>query len=146
MRIYKNRVGWTIIALAVYLYFSYAISRGLPSTGLLWMKLWHGRPRPEFEYLVEVKTSSYPSDHAMAGLIMFMMAFYFIKRPMEATFSKRAGILATAVLILLLGISRIALNVHFPSNVAGGYAAGFIWSILWIYLYEKIKDRRPAHS
>ncbi|AEP02434.1 phosphatase PAP2 family protein [Heyndrickxia coagulans] len=43
---------------------------------------------------------------------------------------KVAGTLFALLLVLAIGISRIYLGVHYPSDVAGGYAAGLVWVIL----------------
>ncbi len=99
------------------------------------------RPRPDLEYLVHVKSYSYPSGHAMVGMVVYFMIAYLL---MEGRYSKTAKILIggfAAFLILLIGASRIFLHVHYPSDVLGGYALGFIWVSIWIFLYKYFKQR-----
>ncbi|MFL6561762.1 MAG: phosphatase PAP2 family protein, partial [Bacillus sp. (in: firmicutes)] len=47
----------------------------------------------------------------------------------------------TAILLLLIGASRIILHVHYPTDVIGGYALGYIWVVIWILLYNYFKKR-----
>jgi membrane-associated phospholipid phosphatase len=99
------------------------------------------RPRPDLEHLVHVNSYSFPSGHAMVGMIVyFKIAYLFI----ETVKSKVGKILITtiaAMLILLIGASRIILHVHYPSDVLGGFAFGFIWVFLWILIYNYFKKK-----
>ncbi|WP_141433131.1 phosphatase PAP2 family protein [Bacillus sp. 03113] len=107
-----------------------------------WIKEAVGRPRPHFEHLVDVKTLSFPSGHAMVGLILYMLTAYFLINELSTKKGKWIVGIVAIVVIFLIGISRIALQVHYPSDVFGGYALGFIWTFLWISIYEKLKRRK----
>lgn len=99
------------------------------------------RPRPDLEYLVHINSYSYPSGHAMVGMIVYTMIAYFL---MDATKSKAGKIIIAsiaALLLLLIGASRIILHVHYPSDVLGGYALGYLWVFIWIILYNYFKKR-----
>lgn len=107
-----------------------------------WLKKLAGRPRPDLEHMVTVKSLSFPSGHAMMGMILYMMIAYFIISGLEARSVKWViGILAS-IWILLMGISRVVMQVHYPSDVAAGFTIGFIWVYIWIVLYEKFSNRK----
>jgi membrane protein DedA with SNARE-associated domain/membrane-associated phospholipid phosphatase len=73
-------------------------------------------------------TFSFPSGHAMGSLIGYgMLAYLLISFWAPARRHRTAVILGTAVLVLLIGLSRLYLGVHFLSDVIGGYAAGTVW-------------------
>lgn len=86
------------------------------------------RPRPE-PYFDTVLPSSYsfPSGHALFAVAFFGVLAWLIAARIK---NRLAQILIWTVavwLILLIGFSRIYLGVHYPSDVAAGYAAGFVW-------------------
>ncbi|WP_102271905.1 phosphatase PAP2 family protein [Cytobacillus massiliigabonensis] len=104
-----------------------------------WLKNAAGRPRPDLEHLVAVKSLSFPSGHAMMGMILYMMIAYIIMSGLESrTLRWLIGVLA-GIWILFMGISRVVMQVHYPSDVAAGFAMGFIWVTIWISLYELYK-------
>jgi len=100
------------------------------------LKEWHNRPRPASEQLVEVDTLSFPSGNAMIGLLLYSLTAYFLMRNLHSAKRKFAIGLGAFVIILLYGASRIALNVHYPSDIVAGFAMGVIWMVCWIYVYE----------
>jgi undecaprenyl-diphosphatase len=71
---------------------------------------------------------SFPSGHAMESLIGYgMLAYLLIAFWPPARRHRTAVVIGTAVLVLLIGLSRLYLGVHFLSDVIGGYAAGAVW-------------------
>lgn len=97
------------------------------------------RERPTLEHLVTVKTLSYPSGHAMTAMAFYGFLIYLI-----TTFNIRKSfkflmITLLVVLILSIGISRIYLGVHFPSDILGGFIAGFVWVIFCVLLFNLLK-------
>lgn len=108
------------------------------------------RARPTIEHMVVIKSLSYPSGHAMSAMAFYGFLTYLI---FKIKMSKGLRALLTFVfifLILSIGISRIYLGVHFPSDVAGGFIAGLIWVALCVVLFNIIdllrqrKKRRNA--
>ncbi|MGG3471146.1 phosphatase PAP2 family protein [Neobacillus pocheonensis] len=99
------------------------------------------RPRPDLEHLVNVKSYSYPSGHAMVGMIVyFLIAYLLIEETKSKAIKLIIGIVA-AILLLLIGATRIILHVHYPSDVLGGFALGYIWVFCWILIYHYFKKR-----
>ncbi|MEG9326728.1 phosphatase PAP2 family protein [Salinimicrobium catena] len=96
------------------------------------------RARPTIEHLVVVKSLSYPSGHAMSAMAFYGFLTYLVfqikmKRWLRAVLST-----IFIFLILAIGISRIYLGVHFPSDVAGGFIAGLIWVAFCVVLFNII--------
>ncbi|MFI8379670.1 phosphatase PAP2 family protein [Leeuwenhoekiella sp. NPDC079379] len=103
------------------------------------LKRFIDRARPGIEHLVSVETLSYPSGHAMSAMAFYGFLIYLVFRFRFNKFLKTGLILLLAVLILSIGISRIYLGVHFPSDIAGGYIAGFIWVVFCILIFNIIE-------
>lgn len=102
------------------------------------------RARPEItSHLVTVKTSSFPSGHAMAASIFYLTMGALLtqtaSRPREKAYLMGAAILLT----LLTGLSRVYLGVHYPSDVLAGWSAGTAWAIL-CWLVARWLRRRGA--
>lgn len=108
------------------------------------------RARPTIEHLVAVETLSYPSGHAMSAMAFYGFLTYLIFKIKMSHSIRLLLTILFSFLILSIGISRIYLGVHFPSDVAGGFIAGLIWVALCIVLFNIIdllrqrKKRRRA--
>lgn len=94
------------------------------------------RARPDAAHLVAVETLSYPSGHAMGAIAFYGFLIYLFYNFKMNTWLKTSIILIFSFLILAIGISRIYLGVHYPSDVVGGFIAGFIWIIFCIILFQ----------
>jgi membrane-associated phospholipid phosphatase len=92
------------------------------------VKLLVGRPRPPLEDERIVQGGlSFPSGHSTLAAMFYGTLAYFIIRALRSEWQRVVvGVLA-ALLVLAIGVSRIYLGVHYPSDVAAGWAAGVIW-------------------
>lgn len=98
------------------------------------MKHLFNRPRPTIvPHLRDAFSTSFPSGHAMESAIVYLTLAALLMRAAESRLTK-AYILAIAVLLTaVVGISRVYLGVHYPTDVIGGWTVGFMWaSICWI--------------
>lgn len=88
------------------------------------------RPRPQlFPWRTPMaRMSSFPSGHAMTGMIVYLMLAYLLARLAPNRAMRRLTFVVAVLLILGIGWSRLYLGVHYPSDVAAGYAAGFAWA------------------
>ncbi len=99
-----------------------------------WLKLWFARPRPtSVSHLQFVETASFPSGHALISttvyVILGMIGAALIRDPRL----KRYIVALAAGLSLIVGLSRVYLGVHYPSDVLGGWALGISWAALcWL--------------
>lgn len=112
-------------------------------------KLAFHRPRPIEAVLVE-HSYSFPSGHATIAVAFYGFLGYLLIRD-SATWQRRVNwFFATLVLVLLIGLSRLILGVHYLSDVWGGYLVGALWLIIgislneWLTGLEKIPVDRAA--
>lgn len=99
------------------------------------------RPRPELEHLANVDSLSFPSGHATVGLAFYFYIAFLIIEDMKSATAKRLVILLTAILLFFIGASRIILQVHYPTDVIGGFAFGYIWVMVSIFIYDFFKKK-----
>ncbi|AEG15602.1 phosphatase PAP2 family protein [Desulfofundulus sp. TPOSR] len=88
------------------------------------------RPRPAVDQLVHASGYSFPSGHSTVGMAFFGAVAFLLWTHLHQS---RLRLLTTgifALLILCIGISRIYLGVHYPSDVLAGFAVGGTWLTL----------------
>jgi len=103
------------------------------------LKRFVDRARPGIEHMVSVETLSYPSGHAMSAMAFYGFLIYIFYRFKMNNFLKYGIIILLLITILSIGISRIYLGVHFPSDIAGGYIAGLIWVFFCILIFNLVE-------
>lgn len=111
----------------------------LATVSNMMLKRFIDRARPGIEHLVSVETLSYPSGHAMSAMAFYGFVIYLFSKFKINSFLKTMAITLLALLILSIGVSRIYLGVHFPSDIVGGYIAGLIWVFFCILLFNIIE-------
>jgi undecaprenyl-diphosphatase len=120
--------------------FSYSLILTIAGTEITLelMKLLVNRPRPSanIAYYTE-KSSSFPSGHSATAVALFgFVAYYFISK-ITSKNNKVFAIIASALLVVLIGFSRLYLGVHFLSDVIGGFSMGGLWLLLGITFHKK---------
>lgn len=85
------------------------------------------RARPNIARLVEAGGYSFPSGHAMISATFYGFIAYLFWINMKRFKLRYVIVVSTLILIVLIGISRIYLGVHYPSDVVAAYAAGGFW-------------------
>ena len=108
-----------------------------------WLKELVGRERPLLDQADVAESLSFPSGHAMVGFVLYMLAAHFIAENVKSNGVKLTIGLFAIVIVLLIGLSRIVLQVHFPTDVLGGFTIGAAWTILWILFYDWLYERFP---
>ncbi|MES2059661.1 MAG: bifunctional DedA family/phosphatase PAP2 family protein [Patescibacteria group bacterium] len=91
------------------------------------------RPRPVLPFL-HVTGTSFPSGHAAMAAIFGVVLYYTSLRKIQSNRSRSLAILASCLVVFAIGLSRVYLNVHFASDVLGGYFVGIFFGILMIVL------------
>jgi len=108
------------------------IGRGLSEV----QKYMIARVRPDLEpHLVVVQTSSFPSGHATSSMIFYLTLALALTRNSRW---HRPAALGAILLSLLIGLSRVMLGVHWPSDVIGGWAFGLLWVLVTLRLAERL--------
>jgi len=107
------------------------------------MKQIVARPRPVFADPIALEQNySFPSAHAMSSLITYGIIGYFLWAAIPNRYARIFIVFATSLFIILIGISRLRLGVHYFSDVVGGFAAGGIWLGICI-VAANLAKRRP---
>lgn len=104
-----------------------AASIGPLTSGL---KLLVGRHRPEFLHPVyHSDTLSFPSGHS-SGIVTLVGLLLVAFLPVQGRWGRRATVVAGALVVLVVGATRVALGAHYPSDVVAGFALGGGWVLL----------------
>jgi undecaprenyl-diphosphatase len=100
----------------------------------LLLKRHFARPRPELvPHLSAVYTSSFPSGHSMLSAVVYLTLGALLARLVEGPALKLYVLLVAMLLTLLVGVSRVYMGVHYPSDVLAGWSVGLSWAILcWL--------------
>ncbi|RDI62101.1 undecaprenyl-diphosphatase [Microvirga subterranea] len=111
----------------------------LLSSGL---KLGFERPRPDLvPHATRVYTASFPSGHAMMSAVTYLTLGALLAR-VETRRRARAFIVGLAVaMTLLVGMSRVYLGVHWPSDVLAGWSVGAAWASLCWFVALQLQRR-----
>jgi membrane-associated phospholipid phosphatase len=84
---------------------------------------------------------SFPSGHAMGSFVTYGFLAYLLTRVPRADFPWRTAVAVLAVLVLLIGFSRIYLGAHYLSDVIGGYAVAAVWLTFCILVTDRTQRR-----
>jgi membrane-associated phospholipid phosphatase len=98
------------------------------------------RERPLVLAIVDGEGFSFPSGHAMVSFITYGIIVYFLWKHLKKELRLTIAVLA-GLLVLLIGISRYVLRVHYLTDILGGYLFGLIFLIIWILLYKWLRHK-----
>lgn len=104
------------------------------------------RMRPDSFFLVQENSFSFPSGHAMATMCFYGMLAFFLMREVKSWPVRLLIATLTVILSLIIGISRIYLGVHYPTDVVAGYAVGFMWLTFCISLLLRQEKKKRNNS
>lgn len=126
---------------ALALYLLVAVASGTLVSTLL--KLGFDRPRPDLvPHGSIVYTSSFPSGHSMLSAVVYLTLGALLASG-QTNLRLRAYLIGLAgFLTVSVGISRVYLGVHWPTDVLAGWTAGAAWALLCFALAERL--RRPG--
>ena len=129
----KYHAMWLVIAATV---------SGLIVSSLL--KYAIARHRPELvPHLSQVYTSSFPSGHSMLSAVVYLTLGSLLARIAPGLMVKLYFIAVALFLTFLVGLSRVYMGVHYPTDVLAGWTAGLVWAIL-CWLTARWLQRRGA--
>ncbi|WP_165967135.1 phosphatase PAP2 family protein [Jeotgalibacillus sp. S-D1] len=138
------------ILLCVYLLVNkrYALAVFVASANLLggainWiLKASFERERPSLRVFIEQGGFSFPSGHAMGSMIMYGSLAVIIVMLVDRLAVSISFSIIIAVIIMLIGVSRVYLGVHFPSDIFAGFAAGAAWLTMCFSCYLFYQTRK----
>lgn len=91
---------------------------------------------------LDTTTYSFPSGHSLGAMVFYGFVAYLVLRSGEKWGTRASVLMSAMLLILLIGLSRILLGLHYPSDVLAGYAAGLIILLWGISMCEWLHSRR----
>jgi undecaprenyl-diphosphatase len=140
-------VGWLVLrrdwfrAVALTL----AVVIGTALNDLLKALFHRGRPETAIEF-IKHESWSFPSGHSMNSLIGFgFVAYLFLERTSDRR-ARIAIIVATVILVGLVGFSRLYLGVHYLSDVIAGFLAGAVWLLVCIAALQFAERQRAGRA
>lgn len=97
------------------------------------------RPRPSGYRLLEIGGYSFPSGHAMVSMAFYGLLVYLSYKLIKNKNIRTLCMILNIMIIILVGISRIYLGVHYLSDVLVGYSTSIIYLIYYIKGLKKLK-------
>ena len=100
-----------------------------------WLKAGFDRPRPDLVPHGSIThTASFPSGHSLISAVVYLTLAFIITEVRPKDRLRHFFISCAAVIVLLIGVSRVYLGVHWPSDVLAGWLIGFaIAVIFWAF-------------
>ena len=150
---YGVTIGTTVAGLYLllkkqwYLLLALLISVLGSSLSMYYSKIYFHRERPlNMAYFTPENSFSFPSGHATSAMALAGILCYFVLIEIENKKLRLGLFLLGVSYILLIGLSRIYLGVHFVTDVAAGYLLGLIWVIVAIGLMEYVAISKAKHK
>jgi membrane-associated phospholipid phosphatase len=114
------------------------------------IKVLIARPRPTAELITivhDLNTRSFPSGHVTFYVCYFGFLFFvaFALLPLRS-FMRRAALVLIPLPVLLIGLSRVYLGAHWPSDTIGAYLMGGMWLAFSLEMYRRWKARAAFHG
>ena len=121
----KRHAAWMVIV---------SVIGGVALSNLL--KWGFGRPRPDIvPHATMVYTQSFPSGHAMLSAVVYLTLGALMARTQADVQVKAYVLFAACLLTVVVGVSRVYLGVHWPTDVLAGWAVGASWALLcWLVM------------
>lgn len=111
------------------------------------LKTLYGRERPDVvPHLAHVDSASFPSGHSLSSSVIYLTMGALLAQAVAAGFEK-VYILGIAFgLTFIIGVSRVFLGVHYPSDVLAGWSAGTAWALMCWMIATRITRQRPGKA
>jgi undecaprenyl-diphosphatase len=122
-----------------------AITIGLASAANGALKALIARARPDLlEPIVEERGFSFPSGHAALGMVAWGILGVLVMRSRLPLGVRRTVVALLGLVILLVGVSRVWLGVHYPTDVLAGWTAGAVIVLLYARLTRPVSPEPAA--
>lgn len=106
------------------------------------LKEFFGRLRPDVvPHATQVFTPSFPSGHAMMSAIVYLTLGALLARAQPRPRFKIYFLALAIAITLLVGVSRVYLGVHWPTDVLAGWALGAAWALAWWLIADRLIAR-----
>jgi undecaprenyl-diphosphatase len=131
--LWSSRHRWSVALLWISILGADALSMALKAA--------FDRPRPHlFAWRVPYAgLSSFPSGHSLTAMVAYSTLAYLSARLAPTRFQRRFIIVFAAILIACVGLSRMYVGVHYPTDVLGGFALGLAWAVFCALGLEAVR-------
>ncbi len=107
-----------------------------------WLKVLIGKDRPDDVYhLIQTSSAAFPSGHALKSTVVYIGIYILVLRLFSLSSAHKNGMKLLIVLPFAIGISRILLGVHWPSDILAGWFIGFAMTFMFM---GKRTELRPS--
>lgn len=103
----------------------FLLNGSLAGLATLSLKAIYQRPRPSLEHLVHADNFSFPSGHSLGSILILGTLMVIINQRLKHKQLKMTLLTTLATSIFLIGLSRIYLGVHYPTDVIAGFTLGY---------------------
>lgn len=100
------------------------------------------RIRPDMMPVIMETGYSFPSGHSVTAVCFYGYLAFLCYTYGSSVLIRYMGVILNVMMILAIGVSRIYLGVHYPTDVIGGYVGGMMWLGMSILLIDYIEKRR----
>lgn len=109
------------------------------------VKMFVQRPRPSFfTPLLHEAGFSFPSGHSLIAMVVYGLLGYFVLHLFKNRAARLLVRIVTVLIVIAIGVSRVYVGVHYPTDVLAGWTAGVPWLITCLGLHEVLARRWPA--
>ena len=102
------------------------------------------RERPHSPLIESLSTYSFPSGHSVSSFIFSIIFIYLLWKTGLHRAWKWIGSVLMILFSLSIGLSRIILKVHYPSDVVAGFCLGLIWVLVSLWLLKRIEKKSES--
>ncbi|WNR43105.1 phosphatase PAP2 family protein [Paenibacillus roseipurpureus] len=110
------------------------------------LKISFHRDRPSLHRLIQETGYSFPSGHSMEAFALYAALAFLLWRHVPTRSGRTAVILTSISMILMIGISRIYLGVHYPSDIVGAYFASGFWFTFSVWIFQWYMENQSKRS
>jgi undecaprenyl-diphosphatase len=117
------------------------------STAMMFaLKQFFHRQRPQLPIIKGISGYSFPSGHALSSFIFCSILVYLVWKSSLQPVPKYISMAFLLLFALTIGLSRIVLNVHYATDVIGGFCLGIIWVIISFAILKKIRKNNTTNT
>ncbi|MBC2608058.1 phosphatase PAP2 family protein [Pelagicoccus albus] len=112
-----------------------------------YLKQFFNRPRPDIvPHEMHTLSMSFPSGHALLSAVIFLSAGTLVSSTQPRAFVKAYVLILALALTFSVGLTRLYLGVHWPTDVIGGWLAGGTWATGWWLIAQNFLPRRETET
>src|SRR4030095_3335510 len=108
---------------------------------MFWLKNLFHRQRPMLPIIQGLSTYSFPSGHALSSFILCSIFIFIIRNGHWNPLYKWISAVVLLLFAITIGMSRIVLKVHYPTDVVASFCLGIAWVIFSLWLLKKINRK-----